>query len=101
MKKKTTDRCDMQHPDHGGQMASINRIAGQLEGVKKMIEERRYCADILTQLRAIRAAVNTVESRVLEAHLDACVSEALKSGNEANSRKKIEELKDMYRRFNA
>ncbi|NBO18565.1 MAG: metal-sensitive transcriptional regulator [Proteobacteria bacterium] len=100
MKKKAACCPEPTHPDHSGQISGINRIIGQLEGVKKMVEERRYCADILTQLRAVRAAVNTVESKVLECHLDSCVNDAFSSGSDAEKKKKLAELKELYRRFN-
>ncbi len=90
-----------QHPDHRKELARLNRIAGQVEGVKRMIEERRYCPDILSQLRAIRAAVHAIEANLLEAHLGHCVTEALSAKDTANRQSKIQELKDLYRRFSA
>lgn len=84
---------------HEAEMAKLNRVSGQIEGVKKMISENRYCPDILTQLRAIRAAIRTVEANVLENHLKSCVAESLVSGNQKDAHKKIEELKDLFKRF--
>lgn len=98
--KKKIDCCDKQHPDHHKELPRLNRISGQIDGVKKMIEERRYCPDILTQLRAVRAAVNSIEASILETHLDSCVTTAFHSGDQAERAQKINELKEMYRRFN-
>ncbi|MDI3256824.1 MAG: metal-sensitive transcriptional regulator [Kyrpidia sp.] len=63
----------------------LRRIEGQVRGVQKMIEEDRYCVDILTQLAAIRAAANKVALTILEAHTRGCVSRAIQSngGDEA------------------
>ncbi len=80
-------------------MPALNRITGQMEGIKRMIAERRYCPEIITQLRAIRAAVTRVEANMLEKHLNTCVSEALGAGDVKEKQKKIAELKDLYKTF--
>lgn len=59
----------------------INRIAGQMNGVKKMIEENRYCDDVLTQLAAIDKAVKSLAAVILEAHMHSCLVENIQSGN--------------------
>lgn len=86
---------------HDNQLTQLNRIAGQVDGVRKMIADHRHCPDILTQLRAIRAAIKTVEANVLETHLKSCVAESLASGNTAGAYKKIDELKDLFKRFDS
>lgn len=88
------------HPDYSGELSRLNRIAGQVEGVKKMIQERRYCPDIITQLRAIRSAVNAIEANILDMHLDSCVTDVFQTGNEGDKKKKLEELKELYRKYN-
>lgn len=102
MKKAEGDCCDktQQHPDHQKEISRLNRVAGQVEGIKKMIDERRYCPDIITQLRAIRSAVNSIEANILETHLDACVNAAIKSGSEKERKQKMAELKELYRKYN-
>lgn len=94
-----SDCCENSHPDHVKQVASLNRAAGQIEGVKRMISERKYCPDILTQLRAARSALKSVEANILEAHLGACVEDAFASGNKKSQAKKISELKDIFKRY--
>jgi DNA-binding FrmR family transcriptional regulator len=84
---------------HDAELSKLNRIAGQIEGVKKMIAERRYCPDILTQLRATRAAIRTVEANILESHLNSCVADSIAGGNAQDAEKKIAELKDLFKRF--
>lgn len=86
------------HPNHHTQLRRLNRIVGQLEGVKKMIEENRYCPDILVQLRAVHSAVRSVEAAILESHLESCVREAFQSKNEREIRKKVAELTRLYKR---
>ena len=73
----------------------LNRIAGQVHGVAKMIEDDRYCMDILHQIQAIKSALAKVESQVLKDHAACCVNEAIASGNEAEQRQKFEELVDL------
>ena len=89
----------MKHPCHKNELKKLNRISGQIEGIKKMINEGRYCPDILTQLRAARAAIHTVEADILECHLQSCVRDAMISGNEKDTAEKINELKDLFKRF--
>ncbi len=88
------------YPDYSKELNRLSRIAGQIEGVKKMVSERRYCPDILIQLRAIRAAVTGVEANILDGHLDACVTDAFASNDPAKKNKKLNELKELYRKHN-
>lgn len=93
--------CHMpNHPDHSAELARLNRIAGQVEGLKKMIEDQRYCPDILTQLRATRSALHAIEANILERHMDGCVRDAVSMSPE-EAEKKLAELKEIYRRFSA
>lgn len=94
--------CDKmsEYPDHSKLLPNLNRIAGQIEGIKKMIAERRYCVDILQQLKSAKSAMSGVEVSILEDHMDSCVTASFNSKNEKEKMKKISELKDLYRRFN-
>ena len=76
----------------------LNRIEGQVRGVSRMVGEGRYCIDILTQLRAIRAALTRVESEMLKAHLDHCIESAIVSGDADEQRKKAAELVELLER---
>ena len=93
-----TSGCDTDHPDHGKEITRLNRVAGQVEGLKKMILERRYCPDILTQIKAVRSALKTIEGNILETHLHACVAEAMAGQNQTQITEKIDEIKEMLRR---
>lgn len=98
----TTDKdccTTKKHPDHSGETGKLNRVIGQVEGVKKMIAENRYCPDILVQLRAARSALKTVEANILESHLRGCVAEAMAQGKAADVDSKILEIKELFKRF--
>lgn len=87
------------HPDHSIHVKRLNRMIGQLEGVKRMIEERRYCPDILTQTRAAASALKAIELAILETHLRHCVAEAMLSTNVREATSKVEELVKVVGRF--
>ncbi|TKD49905.1 metal-sensitive transcriptional regulator [Sphingomonas baiyangensis] len=70
----------------------FNRIAGQVRGIAQMIEQDRYCIDILQQVAAVRAALARAEAEVLRDHADSCVAEAIASGDPAAQRAKVDEL---------
>jgi len=70
----------------------LNRIAGQVRGIAQMIEDDRYCMDILHQMQAVKSALAKVESQVLKDHAACCVAEAIASGDEDEQREKFEEL---------
>lgn len=85
------------HPDHSQQLSKLNRVEGQVAGIKKMIEERRYCTDIIQQVRATRKALAAIEAALLEAHLLNCVSGAIESGNKAEKETKISEVMQIFK----
>lgn len=60
----------------------LNRIEGQVRGIKKMVEEERYCVDILTQVSAIQAALNAFDKKLLSNHIHTCVTEDIKAGKD-------------------
>lgn len=70
----------------------LGRIEGQVRGLSKMVEEDRYCIDIVTQISAVRAALRRVEEEVLKDHVAHCVERAIASGDKAGQREKIAEL---------
>ncbi len=81
--------------DKEATMKRLNRIAGQVGGVGRMIEDKRYCIDILQQIQAIKSALARVEDAILKDHAATCVDTAIASGNENEQRKKFEELVDL------
>jgi DNA-binding FrmR family transcriptional regulator len=76
----------------------LNRIEGQVRGIARMVEDDRYCIDILTQLQAVRAALAKVETEMLKAHLGHCIEGAIVSGDKDEQRKKAEELVELLQR---
>jgi DNA-binding FrmR family transcriptional regulator len=76
----------------------LSRIEGQVRGLSRMVEEDRYCIDIVTQIAAVRAALRRVEEEILRDHVAHCVEHAIASGNKADQRRKIEELMDVVGR---
>ena len=78
----------------------LNRIEGQVRGISKMVDENRYCIDVITQISAVQAALRRVEELVLKDHVGCCVEHAIASGNKAEQRKKIAELMEVLARSN-
>ena len=70
----------------------LGRIEGQVRGLSKMVDEDRYCIDIVTQISAVRTALRRVEEEVLRDHVAHCVEHAITSGNKVDQREKIAEL---------
>src|SRR6266481_2049888 len=71
----------------------LSRIEGQVRGLSRMVEEDRYCIDIVTQIAAVRAALRRVEEEILRDHVTHCVEHAISSGNKADQRRKMEDTK--------
>jgi CsoR family transcriptional regulator, copper-sensing transcriptional repressor len=74
------------------------RIEGQVRGLSKMVDEDRYCIDVVTQISAVRAALRRVEEEVLRDHVAHCVEHAISSGSKADQREKIAELMEVIGR---
>ena len=76
----------------------LGRIEGQVRGLSRMVEEDRYCIDIVTQISAVRAALRRAEEEILKDHVAHCVEHAIASGNKVDQRNKIAELMDVIGR---
>ncbi|HEX3506456.1 MAG TPA: metal-sensitive transcriptional regulator [Xanthobacteraceae bacterium] len=76
----------------------LKRIEGQVRGLVRMVEDDRYCIDIVTQLSAARAALRRAEEEILADHVAHCVEDAIASGNKAEQRRKVAELMDVVTR---
>lgn len=88
-----------EYPDHTESIVALKRIEGQVRGIQKMIEERKYCVDILNQTHAAMKALASVEDKVLERHFNGCVSEAIRGKSGVERAKKIEEILQLIRQF--
>jgi DNA-binding FrmR family transcriptional regulator len=73
-------------------ISRLKRIEGQVGGLLRMVDEDRYCVDVLTQINAVRAALHKVEEQILRDHVSHCVAGALASGDVIEQRHKVEEL---------
>jgi CsoR family transcriptional regulator, copper-sensing transcriptional repressor len=76
----------------------LGRIEGQVRGLARMIEDDRYCIDVVTQISAVRAALRRVEQEVLRDHVGHCVEHAIASGDRDEQRKKVAELMEVFGR---
>jgi DNA-binding FrmR family transcriptional regulator len=76
----------------------LQRIEGQVRGLARMVEEDRYCIDVVTQVSAVRAALRGVEEEVLRDHVAHCIEHAIAGGNKAEQRRKVAELMDVLSR---
>lgn len=88
MESETSETC----------LKRLSKIEGQVRGIAKMVEEKRYCIDIVTQISAVRAALRRVEEAVLKEHVGHCVEHAIASGNKAEQRLKVAELMEVLAR---
>lgn len=82
----------MAHKSRDAVLKRLNRIEGQVRGLARMVEEDRYCIDVITQIGAVRAALRRVEEELLHDHVGHCVQHAIDSGDKTEQRKKIAEL---------
>ncbi len=86
----------MSHPSHTDQLSSLKRIEGQVRGIQRLIEEGKYCVDILNQVKAIRKAISTVEGKILEKHLRSCLKKTLTDSHQFDN--KVEEIMRVIKR---
>ena len=86
-------------PTHYDQLVALKRIEGQIRGIQNMIQNRRYCVDILTQLHSIVGAILGVEDKICRRHLEMCVGKALRGKSESEKQKKINEVLDLLNTF--
>ena len=96
MKKESTNDMNsknLNNASHKHEIPRLNRAIGQLEAIKKMIEEQRYCPDIIVQLKAVRSAIKHIESNILKTHLEECVAKSFSDSEIA--KEKIMEIKTL------
>ena len=87
------------YPSHTEQLPRLNRAGGQIEGIKRMIGEGHYCVDILTQLRAVRSAIKTIELGVLETHMKSCLAKSCACGDETTRDKQLAEIMVLLKKY--
>ncbi len=80
-------------------LGRLRRIEGQVQGIQRMVEEEKYCVDILLQLTAVEGAVEQVQRLLLGRHIESCVADAIRSGSTRDRQKKVDELLEVFSRF--
>lgn len=93
-------RQHMNHDTKASTLKRLGRIEGQVRGLAKMVEEQRYCIDVVTQISAVRVALRRVEEEILKDHVGHCVEHAIASGNKQEQRNKVAELMEVLARSN-
>ena len=81
-----------QNPDHQDNIVALKRIEGQVRGLQRMIEDRKYCIDILNQILAIKGALSSVEEKILQKHFRHCVTAAIMGSSENQKQQKLDEI---------
>jgi DNA-binding FrmR family transcriptional regulator len=84
--------------DHKGQLNRLKRIEGQVRGITNMVEDGKYCIDILTQIKATRSALKSLELKILENHLGHCVHQAVSSGSKRAANIKLQEILELLKK---
>lgn len=98
-KGSSNDTCHVinhHHPDHSNQKRRLSRVRGQLDGIDKMIDEGRYCIDIINQVRAAASALKALEKEIINTHIKSCVKTAIESKDPFESQEKIEEIMELF-----
>ena len=80
-------------------LGRLRRIDGQVQGIQRMVEEDKYCVDILLQLTAVQGAVEQVQKLLLGQHLESCVADAVRSSSSRDRQRKMEEVLEVFARF--
>jgi CsoR family transcriptional regulator, copper-sensing transcriptional repressor len=87
-----------ENPSHQEELIRLKRIRGQIDGIERMIQDKRYCMDIVTQIRSIMAALRSTEGLIMERHVRHCVKDAINSRDERVSEEKISELLEIFQK---
>ena len=94
---KNKGRPEYSHIDHSDEIKRLNRIVGQIEGVRKMLEEQRKMEDVLIQCKAIHSALKSIETRILKAHLEVALDDIVKIDKKKNREQKVAKLEELFR----
>jgi len=86
----------MKHPCHKEQLTNLRRIEGQIRGIQGMVEEGKYCVDILNQIKAVKNSITAVEGKILKTHLRECIKNSLKGDDEFDL--KMDEIMKVLKR---
>ena len=87
------------HADKEALVKRLHRIEGQVRGIERMVDDDRYCIDILTQVSVVSTALDSLAFQILDSHVNHCVAGALRSGDETDAQEKTQELLAAVQRF--
>lgn len=87
------------NPSHSENIIALKRIEGQVRGIQRMIDEQKYCVDILNQIQAVLSALARVEDNILEKHFASCVSRAVQGKSATDKKQKLAEVLQLIRQF--
>jgi len=99
--KKTKTCCapakEKEGADNRGQVSRVNRIRGQIDGIGRLIDEKAYCPNILTQIQAARSALASLQAAILANHLEHCVRDGLRKNSEGDVDNLVAELVSIFK----
>src|SRR5689334_8836750 len=98
MKSKKQRRAEYAHISHKDEIKKLNRVIGQIEGIRSMLQDQRKLEDVLIQCKAIHSALKSVESRLIKAHLEVALDDIVKMEKKKNRAERVAELEDLFRR---
>lgn len=96
-KKEKKNKAEYEHIDFSDETKRLNRIVGQVEGIRKMLDEQRKLEDVLIQCKAIHSALKSIETRILKAHLAVALDEIVKLEKKKNREQKVAELEELFK----
>ncbi len=97
MKKSKKKQATYAEIDCSSEMKRLNRIVGQIEGIRKMLDEQRKLNDVLTQCKAVQSAMKSIEARIFRAYIESSLEEITKIGKKKNRQQKLAELQELYK----
>ncbi|APC91485.1 MULTISPECIES: metal-sensitive transcriptional regulator [Francisella] len=89
----------MSNPCHKKHLGKLNRVAGQVEAIKRMIDDQRYCVDIITQVKAARSALKSIELAILETHIQSCLEESYQLDYQVSLQQRIAQLMKLLKKY--
>lgn len=96
-KDKSKNKSEVVGVDYSDEMKRLNRVAGQLEGVRKMLDERRSLGEILAQCKAVHSALRSIENRILKSHLENVLDEVAKLEKKKSREQKVAEIEELFK----
>jgi len=96
-KKSGGEKTEVKRIDHSDEIKRLNRVVGQVEGIRKMLDEQRDLGDVLVQCKAVHSALKSVEMRIVRSHLEVALDEITKQEKKKSREQKIAELEDIFK----